>query len=59
MDGFGFFFFSEVLLNLLTPLVDPAFTHILIRENVVGLRAAEKQHCSLYLLSRQYLAYGS
>lgn len=52
-------FLAEVLLNLLTPLVDPAFTHILIRENLIRSRAVEKQHCRLYLCSRLSLAYGS
>lgn len=61
--GMGNLFLAEVLLNLLTPLVDPAFTYILmliiIRENMIRSRAVGKQHCRLYLCSRLSLAYGS
>lgn len=56
-------FLAEVLLNLLTPLVDPAFTYILmliiVRKTIIRSRAVEKQHCRLYLCSRLSLAYGS
>lgn len=64
-------FFAEVLLNLLKPLVDPAFTYILmliIRKEYSKVKGcwktilqtvAEKQHSRLYLCSRLSWACGS